>query len=76
MLDEGLQTLVDNTKKIAKNTPNNPYADRESFELWPVDNCAEINAVDQALKNGGKREDIFIRTVNFKTGKFAEFCDN
>lgn len=76
ILDDGLQALIDNTKKLAKDTKDNIYADRESFELWSVDNCAEINAVDQALKNGANMEDIFIRTVNFKTGEFAEFCDN
>lgn len=76
VLSEDLQKLVDNTKDLAKNTVDNPYADRESFELWPVDNCAEINAVDQALKNGAKMEDIFIRTTNFKAGEFADFCDN
>ena len=48
----------------------------ESFELWSVDNCAEINAVDPALKNGANIEDLFIRTVSFKTGEFVDYCDN
>ena len=76
VLDARLQTLIDNTKKVAKNTLNNPYANMESFELWSVDNCAKINAVDQALKNGANIEDLFIRTVSFKTGEFVDYCDN
>ncbi|URZ03165.1 hypothetical protein [Clostridium felsineum] len=71
-----LQKLIERTKDLARRDVNNPYAEKASFERWDVDNCAEIQAVNQALNDEVKIEDMFIRTVNFKTGEFADFCKN
>ncbi|MEI4803438.1 hypothetical protein WAZ07_19635 [Bacillus sp. FJAT-51639] len=76
VLHEDLQKLIERTKDLAKKDINNPYVEKGSFEKWDVDNCAEIQAVNQALNDGAKIEDMFVRTVNFKTGEFADFCKN
>ncbi|WP_157739718.1 hypothetical protein [Paenibacillus kribbensis] len=49
---------------------------KESFEKWRVENCAEIQAVNQALKNGADIEDILLNTISFETGKFKKMCKN
>ncbi|NLL05595.1 MAG: hypothetical protein GX270_07380 [Clostridiaceae bacterium] len=73
-----MQKLIDRTKDAAMKDLSNPadLASRGTFESWDVDNCAEIYAVDQALKDGVKIEDMFIRTVRFSDGAFADLCKN
>ncbi|WP_252231594.1 MULTISPECIES: hypothetical protein [unclassified Clostridium] len=71
-----LQELVDNTKTLASSEVNNPYASRESYELWSVDNCAEVYATNNALRGGANIDNIFLNTKYFNTGEYAEPCAN
>jgi cytidine deaminase len=47
-----------------------------SFESWPVENCAEIWAVRNAILDGVKLENMVIRTVNTVDGTVKPLCDN
>jgi RHS repeat-associated protein len=38
----------------------------ESLELWKVDNCAECDAINQALHNGAKWENLKMHTIGVK----------
>ncbi|URZ09739.1 hypothetical protein [Clostridium felsineum] len=71
-----LQSLVDNTKSLAANDLSNPYAARNSYELWSVDNCAEVYATNNALINGANINNIFLNTKYFNNGVYAEPCAN
>ena len=71
-----LQTLIDNTKKSAKNDITNEYAVRESYELWSVDNCAEIYATNNSLINGANIDEIFLNTKKFENKVYAQPCEN
>ena len=71
-----LQTLIDNTKSLAANDLTNPYAARNSYELWSVDNCAEVYATNNALINGANIDNIFLNTQFFNNGAYAEPCAN
>ena len=57
-----LQQRIEYTKNLAANTIDNEYASRMSFQMWSVDNCAEIYAVNNLLKDGGDINNIFINT--------------
>ena len=57
-----LQQRIEYTKNLAANTIDNEYASRMSFQIWSVDNCAEIYAVNNLLKDGGDINNIFINT--------------
>jgi len=57
-----LQKRINRTKKLAANKVNNPYASRMSFKKWSVDNCAEVYAVNNLLRDGGEFNNIFINT--------------
>ncbi len=76
VLEVELQKLVDYTKEVAANTPDNPYALRNSFYSYPVDNCAEIFAVNNSLKGGANINNIFINTKHFWSEEYAPLCDN
>ena len=71
-----LQSLIDNTKSLAANDLSNPYAERNSYELWSVDNCAEVYATNNALRNGANIDNIFLNTKYFNNGAYAEPCAN
>ena len=75
-LESELQIRVDRTKEIAKNTIGNPYADRSSFYTYPVDNCAEVFATNNALLGGADIDNIFLNTRNFWSEEYAPLCDN
>lgn len=47
-----------------------------SFEIWSVDNCAEIYSANNALYNGAILDNIFINTKNFSNGTYATPCKN
>lgn len=47
-----------------------------SLEKWPVANCAEFNACNNALLNGAKLEDLTVHTVKVKTGEPFPRCNN
>lgn len=71
-----LRERIDYTKSLASKDINNTYADRASYELWSVDNCAEVYSVNNALYRGADIDNIFINTKYFNTGKYAEPCTN
>ncbi|MCI9080100.1 MAG: hypothetical protein HFH68_14525 [Lachnospiraceae bacterium] len=71
-----LQQRIDYTKDLAKNSKNNDYASRMSFEKWSVDNCAEVYSANNALQNGASLKKIFINTKVFKNGEYAPPCRN
>lgn len=75
-LHSELQRLIDTTKELASNDLSNPYASRNSYELWSVDNCAEVYATNNALRNGANIDRIFLNTKYFKDGTYAEPCAN
>lgn len=74
-LHPDLVDIAQGTRKKAKNDPKNPYKDDESFEMWHVENCAEIQAVNQLLRSGSKIDDILISTIN-GNGKYKAPCKN
>ena len=49
---------------------------RSSFEVWSVDNCAEIHSANNALHNGASLDNIFINTQTFKDGIYSPPCRN
>ena len=53
---------------------------KESLEKWSVTNCAECDALNQALKNGADIKDLEMHTVKIdkKTGVITDFerCEN
>ncbi|MDR6226267.1 SUKH-3 domain-containing protein [Desmospora profundinema] len=58
-----------------------PTADMEeslnhSLEIWPVLWCAEMSAVNDALMNGSKLEDLVISTLRVKSGEPNKPCYN
>jgi len=75
-LETELQDLVNNTKRIAANDPLNPYASKSSYQPWPVENCAEIYATNNALINNADINNIFLNTKSFFTEEYAKFCKN
>ena len=50
--------------------------DPYSFEVWNVDNCAEVYSVNQALHNGASMDNIFINTKVYGGGMYAKPCKN
>ncbi|MCM1260244.1 MAG: hypothetical protein NC222_04740, partial [Staphylococcus sp.] len=52
----------------------------ESLTKWTVNNCAEISAVNEALQNGAKMENLVVATLqlDWKTVTFTSFsaCSN
>ena len=75
-IDFKLQQRINYTKELADNTKSNIFANKSSFEIWSVDNCAEIYSVNNALHNGASLDNIFINTKNFKNGLYAPPCKN
>ncbi|MGG3254814.1 hypothetical protein ABES04_26565, partial [Brevibacillus parabrevis] len=75
-LHEDLEKLINKIKERAKNDPNNEYRSKESYEDWDVENCAEVQAVNLALHNGAKMENILIRTVYGNSGELKDLCNN
>jgi hypothetical protein len=53
---------------------------KQSLEKWSVTNCAECDAINSALKNGAKTENLEMHTVKIdkKTGTISDFerCQN
>lgn len=48
----------------------------KSLEAWRTTNCAEFNAVNQALKSGAKVENLVFAVVNVEKGTIAIPCNN
>ncbi|MBD2499005.1 hypothetical protein H6G83_00010 [Anabaena azotica FACHB-119] len=47
-----------------------------SLETWPVNNCAEFKAVNQALLDGAKITNLEVHTVRTQTGEAFSRCAN
>ena len=47
-----------------------------SLEKWPVANCAEFNAVNNALNAGSRIANLTVATINTKTGEAMAMCRN
>lgn len=71
-----LQERINYTEKLARNTKGNIYAEKSSFEVWRVDNCAEVYSANNALQNGASLDNIFINTKFFSNGIYAKPCNN
>ena len=68
-----LQQRIERTKNWAVNDINNEFAANMSFEIWSVDNCAEVYAVNNLLRNGGDINNIFINTKNSLAKKVDKY---
>ena len=75
-IDPKLQQRIDYTKELASNTEGNIFANKSSFEIWSVENCAEIYSANNALHNGASLDNIFINTKKFKDSTYAPPCKN
>lgn len=71
-----LQEKIQYTKNLAANSLDNPFASKQSFEIWSVDNCAEVYSANNALLNGASWDNLFINTKYFKNGEWASPCEN
>ena len=71
-----LQERIDYTMELVRNTKGNIFSNKSSFDIWSVDNCAEIYSVNNALMNGASMDNIFINTKYFKDGIYAPPCKN
>lgn len=45
------------------NSLDNPFASKQSFEIWSVDNCAEVYSVNNALLNRTSWDDLLILNI-------------
>lgn len=52
------------------------FFSKQSFEIWSVDNCAEIYSANNALSNGASWDEMYINTKYFKNGEWAPPCEN
>ncbi|MGE5417108.1 MAG: hypothetical protein ACM3UZ_10290 [Acidobacteriota bacterium] len=46
------------------------------IENYPLNNCGEFNAINNALSNGAKIGDLKLYSVAIKEGTFKEACKN
>ncbi|MBR2801708.1 MAG: hypothetical protein IKE21_03790 [Erysipelotrichaceae bacterium] len=52
---------------------------KQSLNKYPVGNCAEVDAINQALNGGSDIGDLHITTIhatNSQFGAFKESCEN
>lgn len=47
-----------------------------SFNRYDIGNCAEVDAVNQALNNGAKLSDLNLYTIDVKKGLPKQMCEN
>lgn len=48
----------------------------ESLNKYRFGNCAEVDAVNQALNNGSSIKDLYMYTVEVATGEAKPMCEN
>ncbi|MCF0111665.1 MAG: hypothetical protein HUJ58_07180 [Erysipelotrichaceae bacterium] len=51
----------------------------ESLNAYPLANCAEVDAINKALNDGAKLNNLFIKTINTTKSKFGtnkKACEN
>ncbi|WP_413367352.1 pre-toxin TG domain-containing protein [Lysinibacillus sp. 3P01SB] len=76
-LDDEVVMLVEKTKNRALEASKQAGGEvKDSFEKWTVDNCAEVQAVNQAVKDGAKVEDILLSTIEVLPNKYKKVCKN
>ncbi|XRD23895.1 hypothetical protein AABM34_15810 [Lysinibacillus fusiformis] len=76
-LDDEVVMLVEKTKNRALEYSKQAGGEvKDSFEKWTVDNCAEVQAVNQAVKDGAKVEDILLSTIEVLPNKYKKVCKN
>lgn len=72
-LDDEVVMLVEKTKNRALEASKQAGGEvKDSFEKWTVDNCAEVQAVNQAVKDGAKVEDILLSTIEVLPNKYKK----
>ena len=70
-MNKGLQISGDKLNEtLAEALP------KQSLNQYRVGNCAEVDAVNQALNNGSFMENLYIYTINTKTGVGKQMCEN
>lgn len=60
---EVLQEKIQYTKNLVSNSSDNPFASKQSFEIWSVDNCAEVYSANTALSNGDSWDNLLILNI-------------
>ncbi len=58
---------------------NNGILPKHSLNKYPVGNCAEVDAINRALNDGAKLENLHITTIHTTKkhfGKYKESCEN
>lgn len=73
---EPLQQELSNTKRAAKQQNVRNTFGNYSFEEWNVGNCAEVNAVNNALFFGARRNRLHLRVKRYSTGADENKCKN
>jgi hypothetical protein len=63
--------VPDSVHPLLKDRIPNP-----SLERWTPENCAEFNAVNKALNEGAKIEDLVVHTVQVRSGNPFPRCNN
>ncbi|GAC41599.1 NAD+--asparagine ADP-ribosyltransferase [Paenibacillus popilliae ATCC 14706] len=73
-----LRILIQKTKDVAtsKNKYYNDNSEPSMQKNWLVENCAEVWAVRDAILQGGKIDNVVLRSVNVETGSVKPFCKN
>ncbi|WP_334077028.1 hypothetical protein [Paenibacillus sanfengchensis] len=70
-LHDNIIPLIEKTKQRAMDSTG-----KNSFQTWEVENCAEIQAVNQAFRDGVNIENMLLSTISTKNGKYKEMCKN
>ena len=73
-----LSELVDETKKIIEISRQKIYdkTGKTTLQKWEVENCAEIQAINQVFKNNENINDIILSTISLNNGKYKALCKN
>lgn len=73
---DSLQKDLHNTEDEARKQNAINKFGHHSFEDWSVDNCAEVYAVNNALRAGAKKPRLRLRAKRYSTGRDVRKCDN
>lgn len=70
-MNRGIQLSGDNLNLSLKS-----WLPEQSLNQYRLGNCAEVDAVNQALNNGGNISNMYIYTFNTKTNMPKPMCEN
>lgn len=73
---ESLQDDLRNTEAAARMQNATNEFGHYSFEDWNVGNCAEVHAVNNALRAGAKKTRLHLRVKRYSTGRDVRKCGN